>query len=61
MKKAYEFPKAEKMDFQYTETVVASHNPPPGCINTTVYSHSNQEASTCTSQHEPTWVGDDGK
>ncbi len=60
MKKAYESPKAEKMNFQYSETVVAS-NVPVGCINTTVYSHSNQEASTCTSQHEPTWVGDNGR
>ena len=58
MKNAYNSPKAEKMEFEYSETVVASNT--PGCINETVYSHTNAEASTCTSQHKPTWVGDNG-
>ena len=59
MKKTYESPRAEKMNFQYSDTVVAS-NHVEGCINTTVYSHTNVEAATCTSQHQPTWVGDNG-
>ena len=59
MKKAYESPRAEKMEFQYFDTVVAS-GVPEGCINTTVFSHTNVEAATCTSQQQPTWVGDNG-
>ena len=58
MKKAYVSPKAAKMEFQYTETVVASNK--EGCINTTVFSHTNAEASTCVSQSNPTVVGDNG-
>lgn len=38
MKKNYEAPKAEKMEFNYSETVVAS-----GCDNTTTYTKSNNE------------------
>ncbi len=58
MKKAYNSPKAEKMEFEYSDTVVASTT--PGCINKTEFSHTNQEAAECTSVKYPTWTGDNG-
>ena len=53
MKKEYEAPKAEKMEFNYTESVVAS-----SCNNETWYTHSNAEGEYCTSQITNHKVGD---
>ncbi len=58
MKKAYNSPKVVKMEFEYSDTVVASTT--PGCINKTEYSHTNAEAVKCTSVEYPTWTGDNG-
>ena len=45
MKKEYESPKAEKMDFNYSDTVVAST-----CHNETHYTDTNAEGEYCTSR-----------
>ncbi|MBR3428751.1 MAG: hypothetical protein IKG87_01505 [Clostridia bacterium] len=44
MKKEYEAPKAEKVEFNYSEVVVAS-----GCRNQTHYEDSAQEGPHCSS------------
>ncbi len=46
MKKNYASPKAEKMEFNYTEAVVASGKK---CDNETHYTQSNDEGEYCTS------------
>ncbi len=54
MKKNYEAPKAEKMEFNYSETVVAS-----GCKNETHYSLTGAEGDHCSSSEDyHVWVGD---
>ena len=45
MKKAYESPKAEKMNFDYSETVVASA---AKCRNETHYTDGNDQGAYCT-------------
>jgi hypothetical protein len=44
MKKEYEAPKAEKVEFNYSEAVVAS-----GCKNETHYEDTAQEGPHCSS------------
>lgn len=46
MKKSYKTPKAEKMEFNYSEAVVASGIK---CNNETHYTQSNDEGEHCTS------------
>ncbi len=46
MKKSYKSPKAEKMEFNYFEAVVASSTK---CENETHYTQSNDEGEYCTS------------
>lgn len=46
MKKSYMSPKAEKMEFNYSEAVVASSTK---CENETHYTQSNDEGEYCTS------------
>lgn len=48
MKKSYKSPKAEKMEFNYSEAVVASSNK---CDNETHYTQTMEEGAHCTS-HE---------
>ena len=43
MKKIYEAPKAEKLEFDYTDTIVAAS----GCVTT--YTKDNQQGDNCTS------------
>ena len=45
MKKEYESPKAEKLEFDYSEAVVAS-----GCINGRYVSHQGGSGTECSSQ-----------
>ena len=44
MKKSYKSPKAEKMEFNYSEAVVASSN---SCTNETHYTDGNDEGPYC--------------
>lgn len=46
MKKNYESPKAEKMEFNYSETVVASSS--TKCRNETHYTDGNDQGEYCT-------------
>ena len=48
MKKGYTAPKAEKMEFNYSEAVVASNG--DGCKNETHYTNTAAEGDPCTSQ-----------
>ncbi len=53
MKKTYEAPKVEKMEFNYSEAVVASDN----CHNVTVQSYSQVDHCSAT-EDDYFWVGD---
>lgn len=44
MKKSYTSPKAEKMEFNYSEAVVASSIK---CKNTTTYTENNEDGEYC--------------
>ena len=55
MKKDYKSPKAEKMEFNYSDTVVAS-----GCGNKTHYSNTNAEGVPCLSSIDYQYVADNG-
>lgn len=48
MKKDYAAPKAEKMEFNYSETVVASTG--VKCTNETHYTEGNDQGEFCTSK-----------
>ena len=49
MKKEYESPKAEKMEFNYSETVVASN----GCGNQHTVTDTFEEGANCSSRVLP--------
>lgn len=55
MKKSYTSPKAEKMEFNYSEAVVASGIK---CNNETHYTQTNDEGEHCTSNTTYHQVGD---
>lgn len=55
MKKSYKSPKAEKMEFNYSETVVASGKK---CRNETHYTDGNDEGAYCHSTIQYHVVGD---
>ena len=55
MKKEYKAPKVERMEFNYSDTVVAS-----GCGNTTTYSQTNAEGEYCQSKIYYHYVADNG-
>lgn len=48
MKKNYDSPKAEKMEFNYSETVVASYG--IKCTNETTYTENNSQGEYCQSK-----------
>ncbi len=55
MKKSYESPKAEKMEFNYSEAVVASSIT---CKNETHYTDGNDQGAYCTTTETYHVVGD---
>ncbi len=57
MKKGYESPKAEKIEFGYTDAIVASGT---GCINGTYLTQYDTDSEKCLKNEEYHNAGDNG-